>query len=378
MGQFAFMIHPLDVESVTRQYSWAKILPERAIEAILGRLPPFKVSTITGIRSPYGEADGHFIVCPVTTRQFLRLPEETTVRRVVETGRLAERLGARVVGLGAFTAVVGDAGKTVAEQLDIAVTTGNSYTVATAIEGARNAVEYMGYNLSDVTLAVVGATGSIGRICVQMLADEVGDLVLVGRKEADLEALKEEITRSREISVGVSTDVARALPEADVIITVSSAADAIIEPEHLRPGAVVCDVARPRDVSERVASARDDVLVIEGGIVSVPGEPNWSLDIGTPRGTCMACMAETMILAMEERYENYTLGRDLTVDQVVEIERLAKHHGFSVTGFRAFDKQLSESDLRAIRKRGHENRRRMGLHVPSLDSAIAVEIDSGG
>ncbi len=364
MGQFAFMIHPLDVGSVTRQFPWARFLPESAIDGILRRLPPFKISTITGISSDFGSAHGHFIVCPVTTRQFVDLPEEETVRRVVQTGRLAEKLGAKIVGLGAFTAVVGGSGEEAARQLDIAVTTGNSYTVATAIEGARNAAAFMGYDLEESTLAVVGATGSIGRICSEIMAPEVGELVLVGRNGPALEDLRGDILASGDRRVSISTDVSSALPEADVVITVSSAVDTIIEPEYLRPGAVVCDVARPRDVSERVANARDDVLVIEGGIVSVPGEPSWSLDFGTPPGTCMACMAETMILAMEERYEDYTLGRNLTAQQVTEIDRLAARHGFEVTGFRAFEKQLSDSELEGIRSRSRENRARAGLKVP--------------
>lgn len=49
-----------------------------------------------------------------------------------------------MVGLGAFTSIVGDAGITVAKNLDIAVTSGNSYTVATALEGTREAVRLMG------------------------------------------------------------------------------------------------------------------------------------------------------------------------------------------------------------------------------------------
>ena len=36
-------------------------------------------------------------------------------------------------------------------------------------------------------------------------------------------------------------------------ITVSSAVEAIVKPEHIKRGAVVCDVARPRDVSVAVA-----------------------------------------------------------------------------------------------------------------------------
>jgi predicted amino acid dehydrogenase len=39
-------------------------------------------------------------------------------------------------------------------------------------------------------------------------------------------------------------------------------------------------------------------------------------------------MAETMILALEKRYENFSLGRDLTVKQIETIEQLAAKHGF--------------------------------------------------
>ncbi|MFO7941078.1 MAG: shikimate dehydrogenase [Bacillota bacterium] len=364
MGQFAFMIHPLDVGSVTRQFPWARFLPDSLIGKLLDRLPPFKISDIDGIRSEHGSAHGHFIVCPVTSAQFKDLPEEKTIPRVVATGRLAERLGAGVVGLGAFTAVVGGSGQVVAEELDIAVTTGNSYTVATAIEGAKKAASFMGYRLDSITLAVVGATGSIGRVCSRMLAPEVGKLILVGRDYSTLAGLRRDMGSEIAAEVDISTEVHTALPEADVVITVSSAVDAIIQPEDLRPGAVVCDVARPRDVSEKVSSARDDVLVIEGGIVSVPGEPRWSLDFGTPEGTCMACMAETMILAMEERYENFTLGRNLRYEQVAEIDQLAKKHGFAVSGFRAFEKQLSDEKLESIRTRGREERVRLGFDVP--------------
>ncbi|HRF93732.1 MAG TPA: hypothetical protein PLZ51_00995, partial [Aggregatilineales bacterium] len=83
-----------------------------------------------------------------------------------------------------------------------------------------------------------------------------------------------------------------------------SAVHAVIEPRHLKPGAVVCDVARPRDVSRLVADQRDDVLVIEGGMVEVPGDVDFHFDFGFPEGKAYACMAETMALALEGRYED--------------------------------------------------------------------------
>ncbi len=354
MGQFAFILHPMQISDVFRRYPALKILPERLIEGIMRYVPPRAVSRITGIRSQYAQAEGHFVVCPLSSRQMMELPAEQVVSRIVAAGRVAEQLGARIVGLGALTAVVGDAGRRVAEQLSIPVTTGNSYTVATAIEGTRRALQYMGYDVQDVNLAVVGATGSIGQICATIMAREVRQLTLVGRDMLRLEALRDRILVDSGVSSHICTDLSSVLGDCEAVITVSSAVDAIVEPEYLKSGAVVCDVARPRDVSERVAATRDDVLVIEGGVVSVPGEPDFGFNFGVPSDSCMACMAETIVLAMEERYESYSLGRDLTVRQVEEIDRLATKHGFALSGFRAFEREVSQDELEAVKRRAHQ------------------------
>ena len=51
--------------------------------------------------------------------------------------RDAAAQGAQIVGLGAFTKVVGDAGVTVARRASIPVTTGNSLTIAATLETAK-------------------------------------------------------------------------------------------------------------------------------------------------------------------------------------------------------------------------------------------------
>ena len=97
-----------------------------------------------------------------------------------------------------------------------------------------------------------------------------------------------------------------------MVVTVTSSVTPVIEPAHLRSGAIVLDVARPRNVSRQVAQARDDVLVIEGGMVAVPGpELDFGFDFGFPPRMAFACMAEVMILALEGRMESYSLGRDI-------------------------------------------------------------------
>ncbi len=60
-----------------------------------------------------------------------------------------------------------------------------------------------------------------------------------------------------------------------------------------------------------MARERDDVLLIEGGLVDVPGEVDFGLDFGLPPGKAYACMAEAMVLALEGRCESYSLGRQI-------------------------------------------------------------------
>ena len=156
--------------------------------------------------------------------------------------------------------------------------------------------------------------------------------------------------------VSASTDIS-AIYAADLILAVTSAVHAVIEPKHLKPGAVVCDVARPRDVSRRVAAERDDVLVIEGGMVEVPGEPDFHFDFGFPPRKAYACMAETMALALEGRYEDYTIGKDIHVSQAHEIDGIAERHGFRLSGFRTFEQPVSDEQIAAVRERAAHNRR---------------------
>ena len=369
MDSFAFIIHPISVKrDVQRKYPFlGRVLSEPQIEFFSQFFPPVYLSEIEGITSAASgkTIKGWFIACPFTPRQMVELPERRVYRKIVQTGRMAERLGAQILGLGAYTSVVGDAGVTIARELDVPVTTGDSYTVAVAVQAIRKAAEQMEIPLKDATAAVVGATGAIGRVCADLLADDVARLILIGRRAEPLEELRGQLkVRARsddpsrpqaELLVSTSMD---ALKDANLILTVTSAIHDVVHPEHLRPGSVICDVARPRDVSAMVAAARDDILVIDGGMVDVPGPVDFHFNFGFPPGKAYACMAETMALALEGRFEDYTLGKEITRPRVDEITAMAEKHGFRVSGFRSFEKEVTLEQIEAVRL----NAKRKGRH----------------
>ena len=350
MEKFAFMLHPLSLADMQHVSPLIRLVPDGVLEFALRHKKPFKVSHITGVRSPYAEAEGWFVGCPLTAKQMLTLPEEFVMDRIIETGRIAQGLGAKILGLGAFTSIVGDAGLTVAENLDIAVTSGNSYTVATALEGTRKAARLMGRDLRTAQVAVIGATGSIGAVCARILAREAGHIMLAARHYGPLEDLAQELVRTSDAEIRVIQDTAACIRQADIVLTVTSAVDFQIDPADFKCGAVVCDVARPRNVSRAVSAARPDVLVIEGGVIDVPGDVDFHFHFGFPPKTAFACMAETMILALEGRYENFTLGRDLRPEQIDTIAALAAKHQFRLAGFRNFEHAVTEEAIAAVRE----------------------------
>ena len=63
MEKFAFIFHPLTLEDMEHLSPVMKYIPDPIIEACLKMKKPFKVSHITGVKSPYAEAEGWFIGC---------------------------------------------------------------------------------------------------------------------------------------------------------------------------------------------------------------------------------------------------------------------------------------------------------------------------
>jgi predicted amino acid dehydrogenase len=363
VDSFAFIIHPIDPKrDIARKYPLlARVVNDWVIYQFAPFFPPVYLSEVEGLvsASTGKQVKGWLIACPLTPKHFFQLPEKRVYRKIIETGRLAEKLGAKILGLGAYTSVVGDAGRTVAENLDIPVTTGDAYTVSIALQAVERAAQEMEIPFNGAAVAVVGATGAIGRACASMLSRSVGDLYLVARRQPDLDSFREQLrTADCRAQLHASTDMS-VLRETQLILTVTSAMHSVIEPENLRPGSVICDVARPRDVSVRVAAKRDDVLVIDGGMVQLPGNVDFHFDFGFPPQKAYACMAETMALALEGRFEDYTIGKDISLDRVEEITRIANKHGFKLSGFRSFEKAVTAETIEHIR----QNARRKIKHL---------------
>ncbi len=372
--KFAFVIHPLRTSLIANdpRFSWTRRLPPRFVERVAAHIPPLYLSKIRGIRSEATgeEAEGILLTIGTTPREMMRRPPSFTYRRLIRAARMAERMGAQLMGLGAFTSVVGDAGISVAQKATIGITSGNSLTVAATLEAAKQAVLLMkGGRPDHVRAVVIGATGSIGAVCARLLAQAVRDVVLIAPRAERLLALKQQIeAETPGARVIAATHPDAYIGDADLIITTTSALTGkVINVDKLKPGAVICDVARPPDVKEEDAARRPDVLIVESGEIVLPGKPDFGFDIDMPPGTAYACLSETALLAMEGKFGDYTLGRNIEIERVKEMYQLWQKHGLKLAGLRSFGVYVNDEMIAEKRRLAEARRRELGLPSEMVD-----------
>lgn len=370
MNKFAFIGHPVDLDHLYNLLgfwgNFAKRIPRTLLYKMLLVTPPYKYCYFKKINSIAGvTASGWTIICPLLPQQVAFLKEEVVINKVIQAVKLAEKLGAKMAILGGFTSIVGNEGEVVSKQVNIAVTSGNTYTACLAIEGIEKAAREMNVDLKESTMAIIGATGDIGSICTKIFSTKVRKINIAARNEKRLNEFADFIQKNGNCTVEVYKYTRDAVREADIILTVTSAISVLIKSEDLKPGAIVCDVAVPPNIAKEVVNTRNDILVFEGGL----SKPPFPKDIkhrkikrAMPSESIFGCLSEGMLLALEGLFENYSLGRgNITEEKIKEMFEIEKKHGFSTADFFCGYKLYTRKDINRIKENALRKRREVSV-----------------
>lgn len=398
-GRFAFLVHPLDLTNYYEFDPTLSVLPRDKIALFseIGKdlIKPFVIGRVRLVSDCGATAYGEFINIPYTATQMVETPQDKMLKVIEDAITLAIDRGAKILGLGAYTSIV-TRGGTLIKGKYIPLTTGNSYTVVASVDALKLASDKLGINLNQSTVSVIGATGSIGRALAILLSEDVSRIILVGnpshpkssvrrlRKVGidlclniakrlkigwrpndrtiadylstlslssydDMEGWEEILSLLEEKGyITITTDLPLAVSSSDIIVTATNSPKELIEPDYIKFGAIICDISRPPNVSPLIKELRPDVLVIDGGVVEIPGKPSLGWYFGFERGLAYACMAETMMLALEKNYSDMSLGSDLTIEGLNYFRELAKKHGFKISQLRSFDRPISEEEWKRL------------------------------
>jgi hypothetical protein len=197
---------------------------------------------------------------------------------------------------------------------------------------------------------VIGASGSIGSVSARLLAMAFDEVVIAGRDMKKLEELKRSILQDTpDAKVVCSIDYDSLLADMDMIVTsTSGAGKKILDITKVKPGCVITDVARPLDLPPEEVAKRPDVLVIESGEIELPTQVKGMKTIGLPKNVIYACLAETIVLALEGRFEVFTIGRDTEWEKVKEIYKLGLKHGMKLSAISGVKGVYSDEDIAKV------------------------------
>lgn len=342
-----------DLGEMARPLGW---MPEQAYRLLLNNRPldPFIWSEVT-LTPGATEPEGYIIMLPYSGRQLLEQQKkmQPLVRKAIN---LAVLKGAKVLGLGALTSPLTLGGKLVANQPGLAITNGNAYT--SVIIYQKIAALLRSSDSSRPSVALVGASGSVGSLVALLLAKHKhhAELILIARNERRLARLASDISQlNHEIRPLVSQNI-NDISKADIVVMMTSSSDHVLQMSHMKYGATILDATQPRNVSQSALQDRQDITVIDGGLVSVNYlKTNQIGRLGLPERISFACLAETMILATADCNKDFSIGNP-TLEQAATISKLASefsHLGFGLAPDHCFGKPLASVASKLLSNAGH-------------------------
>lgn len=325
--KFGFLVHPRGEHDILMQFPILRFLPQGIRRWIVKHLPPVYVAKISGLKDVNGQAiKGCIYAVPAYPEQMME-DRDYALQKIRQAVVKAKNDGVSLIGLGGLTASLSHGGKLLTDISDIGITTGRAYTVKNVTDYVKCFIERLELEPNKTTVAVVGAAGSIGSSsAIELGRWGIDNFILIDIEEK-LESLKEALAELHDTAY-VSHKIS-AIKDADIVITATNAPEVLVEPEDLKPGAVIINDAQPSDVSERVHTQRNDVIEIEAGVVNTPGVI-CEVDMGlVQEDDTYCCLAEVLTLAHHQRFENYAISY-LDHDLIHEIEELAKDLDFLI------------------------------------------------
>ena len=398
-GRFAFLIHYTEEEDIFRsdpsfrQFSdeelanWCDWVKQFG-PGFARRMP--KVTSKAG-----ATAEGWIMSVPMLPSDMRGPGRRVATDMVKGAVDLAVNDGAARVGLGAFTSIVTRGGETTTGR-GAPITSGNTLTTISAVKGIENVAGRAGLPLEDAHVVVIGAAGAIGRLASLMLARRVGRVTLVGNeanpftpklmaKVADEvydmlmdqpvdagHVVGQAVSRVQRIAgrlglgaerkgiadrftaafqalgqlppVDHKSTLESALVDADIVLVATSSDKSLIDPVALRPGTLVCDIARPPNVADATIPGQS-TLVFDGGLIQPPFEVDLGAFQTLPKNLCWGCLGETMLLALAGEDRNYSIGSRLSLADADHLSHLADVHGFEPAPTQWYGRQVSAADV---------------------------------
>jgi predicted amino acid dehydrogenase len=320
-----------DVLAVLRGAGRAR-LPDADISEIFPWIPPRAVCHVEVVSAIGPKARGLYIDSFIPPDCLDARYIHENIARVRAAAACAISAGAKIASLGGFSSILIEGNfDLLPEKHDTVFTTGNTLTVGFIVQGISKMCAMQCRDVSRSNLLIVGATGDVGSGCARCLAPCVRRVMLYARNTERLGALAAEL-KFEGVDVEIGTRLEQFTSEADLVICVASLASPSLMLGRLSPEAIICDAGYPKNLKPDAHFPRATVFF--GGLGQITGGLRFAPDFSGVLNRhpfpnlAHGCLLEGMALALERRFEPFSMGRgSITRKRVQQIETIAARHG---------------------------------------------------
>ncbi|MFA4888494.1 MAG: hypothetical protein WC628_02815 [Candidatus Omnitrophota bacterium] len=193
------------------------------------------------------------------------------------------------------------------ENLNIPFNDGSIFTSWSIFEAVYRICKAKEINLMGSTVLIFGANKQVAGLCCRKLADCVNNISVAPSAEEFKKTAK----------------------NADILINLGTSENVSFDITALKERAIVCELygcgVNPSD-----KLLRSDCTFIKTGLIKVPYPKKFCIYNRMPKGIICASLAETMLLAFEEKFANYSCAENINPDKLEEIADIAAGCGFEV------------------------------------------------
>lgn len=330
MKTFAFLTHPTNIAQLKNFRPISRIIPIPILNKFFKDNSTLRVFPIKEVQSSQKkEIEGHFITLSLLPKQLLDLGENLLLNKIVEAAEIAERLNAQILGLGELSAAIGEKVYQIKKKLNIPLTTGATLSAWSVFEAIYKVAKIKNLNLKESHLAIIGATGAVGSLSTKKLSNYVSRITLNSLDDYGLKHLAGEIHQWGTPQINISVSLLEAIKDADIVVFAEDLLSLNLSSEEFKSKAIIFDLSLDKQIALELKS-HPDITVIEAGWIKMPYPAKFSLNTGLPNNIVSASLAETILLTLEEKFCDYSLGENINPDKLDEIADIAARHGFEV------------------------------------------------
>ncbi len=344
--RFGFITHLLRPEEIHQKGMSLELLPsevsvdEEFIDTMLEQAQVLEYGSTTQIISSTGEnCSGNYWVIPLTPQMILQ-NQNLALEMTVNACQMAQEQGVGIIGLALMLGKIGRKGQEIRERVDIPITNGDSYLVFNSFQVLMKLLDFFEWDPKGEKVAIYGFPSTIGAVLSECLLSQGIGVTLIAKQTRHTQKLVNEISAKYRSSLELASSIGEAQKDCKIIFTVG-AEEQTVEVNELAKPTIIIDVSFPRNGNGLMSCK--EALVIDAGMVSLAGR---SLNVsGFYPNKALPCLTELIILSLEERKEDYSLGRNLTLRKVEEIGALAQKYGFVVDTLYSFGEPINMEHL---------------------------------